>query len=293
MISLLITNYNTWELTERCIRSVEHADPSQVIQEIIVVDDCSTQSAPASIQERPLVKIIKNEDNLGYVKSVNKAFAEAKQPICLLLDSDAHLINDIVLIPKIFEEREGLGILGFNLVDEHGKSTGRGGPEPDIWSLVLGQQLERSFRKLFPKRSKYMTLYSCGIAIRKKAFEAIDGFDESFDFLDADHDFSMRMSRSNWHIATCDNVYIFHKGGGSPQLTSKRVIRFYENRFKLLRKHQLIFFISITKYIIVIRLLLELLYLNSSFMISKRRAVVQDKIQGRKEIIKRIWNTYE
>lgn len=293
MISLLITNYNTWELTERCIRSVEYADPSKVIQEIIVVDDCSTQNAPVYFQEHPLVKIIKNEDNLGYVKSVNKAFAEAKQSICLLLDSDAYLISDIALIPKIFEEQKGLGILGFNLVDEHGKSTGRGGPEPDVWSLVLGQQLERSFRKLFPKRSKYMTLYSCGIAIRKKAFEAIGGFDESFDFLDADHDFSMRMNRKGWDIAVCDDIHIFHKGGGSPQLTSKRVIRFYENRFVLLKKHGLIHSIKTIKYIVIYRVLLELFFFGLKIIVNKNSETLHDKMFGRKRILKLVWYTYE
>ncbi|WP_026903761.1 glycosyltransferase family 2 protein [Pedobacter glucosidilyticus] len=277
MISLLITNYNTWELTERCIRSVEHADPSQVIQEILVVDDCSTQGAPTYIQEHDLVKLVRNENNLGYVKSVNKAFAEATQPICLLLDSDAYLMSDVALIPQMFEEQKGLGILGFHLVDEHGKSTGRGGPEPDVWSLVLGQQLERSFRKLFPKRSKYITLYSCGIAIRKKAFEAIGGFDESFDFLDADHDFSMRMNRKGWQIAICDDIAIFHKGGGSPQLTSKRVIRFYENRTKLLAKHRKLVFRQISLGLTLLRLYLELIIV---FFFSKS-VTHEDKKAGR------------
>ncbi|MRX45672.1 glycosyltransferase family 2 protein [Pedobacter puniceum] len=285
MISLLITNYNTWELTERCIRSVEYADPSKVIQEIIVVDDCSTQNAPVYFQEHPLVKIIKNEDNLGYVKSVNKAFAEATQSICLLLDSDAYLISDIALIPKIFEEQKGLGILGFNLVDEHGKSTGRGGPEPDVWSLVLGQQLERSFRKLFPKRSKYMTLYSCGIAIRKKAFEAIGGFDESFDFLDADHDFSMRMTRNEWDIAVCDDIHIFHKGGGSPQLTSKRVIRFYENRLKLLRNHNKVKNEKMIKTLIKIRLYVELFFLSVFGKYKFSVDILKDKFSSRRHLI--------
>lgn len=285
MISLLITNYNTWELTERCIRSVEYVDPTKVIQEIIVVDDCSTQSVPVYIQEHPLVKIIKNEDNLGYVKSVNKAFAKATQSICLLLDSDAYLISDIALIPKIFEEQKGLGILGFNLVDEHGKSTGRGGPEPDVWSLVLGQQLERSFRKLFPKRSKYMTLYSCGIAIRKKAFEAIGGFDESFDFLDADHDFSMRMTRNEWDIAVCDDIHIFHKGGGSPQLTSKRVIRFYENRLKLLRNHNKVKNEKMIKTLIKIRLYVELFFLSVFGKYKFSVDILKDKFSSRRHLI--------
>jgi hypothetical protein len=286
MISLLITNYNTWELTERCIRSVEHADPSQIIQEIIVVDDYSKQSVPAYIQEHPLVKIIRNEDNLGYVKSVNKAFAEATHPICLLLDSDAYLMSDIALIPQMFEEQQGLGILGFHLVDEHGKSTGRGGPEPDVWSLILGQQLERSFRKLFPKRSKHITLYSCGIAIRKKAFEAIGGFDESFDFLDADHDFSMRMNRSEWYVATCDDIRIFHKGGGSPQLTSKRVIRFYENRLKLLRNHNKVQNEKTVKTLIKIRLHIELFFLTAFGKYKFSVEILKDKFSSRRHLIK-------
>lgn len=288
MISLIITNYNTWDLTTRCVNSVAVANAEKYIEEIIIIDDCSNQQAPESLTSNPKVRLIKNATNLGYAKSVNVGFAHAQNEICLLLDSDAYLISGVGCLPLIFEEKKDLGLLGMLLVDEQGKATGRQENEVSLWSILLGQQIHAKLGKLLMHKSKPISLYSCGIAVRKKAFEAVGGFDESFDFLEADHDFSMKINRSKWKIAIDDGIIIYHKGGGSFQLSSKRVIRFYQNRIKLLRKYNKLPLEGLVKFLIKIRLHLELLIIKGARKDRFDADRLEDKIYSRNFIIKHI-----
>lgn len=289
MISLIITNYNTWDLTERCVKSVTESNSDHEISEIIIVDDFSKDITPDSLKYNSKVNIIRNNTNLGYAKSVNIGFKNATNEICLLLDSDAYLVSGLSKLSSTFEKNKDLGLLGMLLIDENDNPTGRLENEVDFWSILLGQQIHQKFVKLFPKKNAPISLFSCGIAVRKKAFDDVKGFDDGFDFLDADHDFSMKINRSKWKIEVTNSIKIFHKGGGSLQLTSKRVIRFYQNRLKLLRKHKLIKFEKPVLIIMFFRILLEYIYFRLTIMTAnhtKEKEQLSDKAYSRKEIIK-------
>lgn len=286
MISVIITNYNTWDLTLRCIKAIDDIDSKNYINEIVIVDDCSTQFMPGYLKDHNKIKLIKNKTNLGYVSSVNVAFKNATNNICLLLDSDAYPISNLSYIVERFDNDPDLGVLGLSLVDEHGNTTGRGEVEPTFWSVLLGQQLEARFSKIIKPKKKYFTLYSCGIAVRKAAFDAVGGFDESFDFLEADNDFSMKVNRSQWNLSVDERIKVFHKGGGSHQLTSKRVIRFYKNRIKLLKKYKKYPAAGLLTPLIVSRLSVEWLAIVTIGSLKYSKEVFKDKLFSRSELIK-------
>lgn len=285
MISLIITNYKTWDLTERCVKSVDKTDSTKQITEIIIVDDNSEEPIPDHLLNNTLVKIIINGQNKGYAKSVNIGFDHAINDICLLLDSDAYLISPISQIINDFDKQSDLGVLGFNLVDENNIPTGRGEKETDVWSIILGQKTHSIFEKYLNKNKDLITLYSCAIAIRKQAFKEVRGFDEEFDFTDADQDFCMKINRTKWTIGINEKIKIYHNGGGSPQKTSKRVFRFYKNRFMLLKKHNLIKSLFIVKTITSIRLFIELLLLSILGRFKFQKEIWKDKLKSRKEVL--------
>ncbi|MBC8109557.1 MAG: glycosyltransferase [Verrucomicrobia bacterium] len=290
MISLIVTNYNTWQLTERCIRAAIMADNHLIVKEYIIVDDNSDEFAPQSLQQLSNTKIIRNITNIGYVASVNIGFSAANYPICLLLDSDAYPITDFSTIAMLFEKKADLGILGFRLEDEQGNATGNAEPEPNFWSVLLGQGGYAKFEK-YLVHNKALAVFSCAMAVRKTAFQAVNGFDESFDFLDADIDFCMRINRSqHWKIETDPTIRMFHIGGGSPQLTSKRVIRFYRNRFHLLRKHNLLPMPLVIKFFVLSRLTAEYLALGLAGSFRFNKTVKADKMLARKQLITQIFN---
>jgi GT2 family glycosyltransferase len=124
------------------------------------------------------------------------------------------------------------------------------------------------------------------MAVRKAAFLELNGFDENYDFLDIDNDFSLRINRSHWKIAVAAGPRIVHEGGGSPQLTRHRVLRFYKSRWYLLRKFHRLPMKKLVKMLILLRLCAEyLILLSLGPLFIKDKAVREDKIQGRRELI--------
>lgn len=88
-MSIVITNYNTWLETERTINKCLQLS-NDYINEIVVVYDHSDESMNLELVSTK-VKIIKNENNLGYVKSVNIGIKNASNEIILLLDDDIRI----------------------------------------------------------------------------------------------------------------------------------------------------------------------------------------------------------
>lgn len=280
--SVLITVYNCWPIALRAIEN--HLKfGGDLIEEIIVVDDCSTENIPEVLPDK--VRLIRNQTNQGYVKSVNIGFREIQSDLVILFDADSIPLNEYgKALDTYFTEHTDVGAIGFYTVNDKGEQTGMIEPEPNAWSLLLGQQLYARAEKFFTKDP--IVIYSCALVVRKKAVEQINGFDEGFDFLDADADFSMRLTRAGWKLKMVEALKSQHQGGGSPQATSKRVLRHYVNRFKLLNKHGKWSSPKLYKNIITTRLKTELLLLN---LVGKLKysdpAVRKDKLKGRKDIL--------
>jgi GT2 family glycosyltransferase len=291
--SALITNYNTWNLTNLCATELDRYSRDS-LAEILVVDDASDQKAEHE-NLCTQVRIIHNSKNRGYVASVNIGFTNIKEDVVVLLDSDAYPLMDLTQsLDHLFSNNPKLGAVGFRLVDSNGQPTGYHAPKPTALDLLIGQWLSGVYNsKIKPARDSVVFIHSCGMAIRRIAFEEIGGFDEEFDFLDADVDFSMRLTAAGWDLQVDPSLVAYHEGGGSSQSTAKRVLRHYRNRWRLLSKHGLIDFPFLLKAGLATRHILEYLLLKmvGKFAI-KDTETLQDKIFGRHQLISAVWSNY-
>ena len=121
LVSVIIVNYNTFELTCNCIESV--AKYTKCPYEVIVVDNASTKDNPHDFLVRfPDVKLIKSTENGGFAKGNNLGIAAAKGDIILLLNSDAYLVADAICPAADFLlNNKSVGALTPKLVYEDGK----------------------------------------------------------------------------------------------------------------------------------------------------------------------------
>jgi GT2 family glycosyltransferase len=259
------------------------------IEEVIVVDDASSEPQPRFDDSR--VHIIRNERNVGYIACVNIGIGTTKSPFVLLLDSDAYLLAPLAeACEKEFTANTDLGIIGFRLLDGAGRPTGASSPFPTVTGLILGQRLGGFIEG---KTSEHRALHSCTIALRKAAFEDIGGFDERFDFLDGDIDFAMRLQVAGWQAKIREDIPVFHVGGGSPQATSKRVLRFHRNRLALLRKHGRLTRPWLVKSLLLIRHGIEVSILLVALVFRRQDERIKDKFSGRVRLIRTVLNDYE
>jgi GT2 family glycosyltransferase len=105
-VSVIIVNYNTFELTCKCIQSILERTTG-CSYEIIVVDNASVERDIKKISILfPAVTLIESDVNLGFAKGNNLGILHAKGEFILLLNSDAELQNDAISICLNFLRRE-------------------------------------------------------------------------------------------------------------------------------------------------------------------------------------------
>jgi GT2 family glycosyltransferase len=95
-VSIIIINYNTFELTCNCIESViKHT--KEIEYEIILVDNASNECNPKLFVDKfSNLKLIVSEANSGFAGGNNLGIAEANGEYILLLNSDTWLEEDAI-----------------------------------------------------------------------------------------------------------------------------------------------------------------------------------------------------
>ena len=224
------------------------------------------------------------------VRSLNKGLKELDPDLIFIFDSDAWPLEDFVLKTKTyFKDHPGIGLAAFKTEKLNGEPSPAFEAEPNAISLLLGQQLYHQYQKYFSGSPTDITIYTCAMVVRKEVLDQIGLFDENYDWLELDHDICMRATRSGWKIGLLP-LRAVHIGSGTPQKVSHRVIRFYKNRLKLLRKFNKYPAEKFLNALVVLRLATEYSLFKVLGRFKYEREVLNDKLLCRSELIKLFWH---
>jgi len=121
-LSIIIINYNTFQLTSNCIKSI-YKKLIDVEYEIVLVDNFSTECDPFLFKkEFPSINLIVSPFNSGFTGGNNLGIENATGKYLLLLNSDTELINNA---PKIcldyLMQHKSVGMLTCQLLYPNGK----------------------------------------------------------------------------------------------------------------------------------------------------------------------------
>jgi len=87
LVSVIVLNYNAGELLLNCIESVKKSAYKNL--EIIVVDNISTDKSQEICKEKhPDIKLIQNDENLGYCEGNNVGIRNANGEFIVILNPD-------------------------------------------------------------------------------------------------------------------------------------------------------------------------------------------------------------
>jgi O-antigen biosynthesis protein len=136
VVSVIIPVHNKFAVTYDCLKSIHAALPTRSF-EIIIVDDCSDdETLLAALTVTGAARILRNTENLGFVRSCNAGAAAARGQYLLFLNNDT-LVQDGWLdeLVETFEQIPNVGIAGAKLLFADGKLQEAGGI---IWRLGDG-----------------------------------------------------------------------------------------------------------------------------------------------------------
>lgn len=132
-VSIIVVNYNTYDLTSACIRSIIEKT-KLVSYEIILVDNASIECSPFIFQEKfSSIRLVQNTVNLGFAGGNNLGLANAHGEYILLLNSDTELVNDAVSIAvsKMKSDKQ-IGALSTKLIYPDGRPQPVAGRFPSL-----------------------------------------------------------------------------------------------------------------------------------------------------------------
>lgn len=99
-ISVSIPTYNRLDLLRRCMESV--FEQTVAPNEIIVVDDFSTDGTWEYLKKVPGIRAIRNEKNLGMIGNWNESIRQAKYDYVVSLHSDDLILPEFI---KVWKEK--------------------------------------------------------------------------------------------------------------------------------------------------------------------------------------------
>jgi hypothetical protein len=238
-------NYNTKRFLLECISSV-FEQTSEVDFEIFVVDNNSTDGSVNEVKARfPRIKIIENQNNLGFPKANNQALKLMKGKYALLLNPDT-LILDKALSKMVnfMEHNKSTGMLGCRILNGDGSLQRAAFPPPSLWTSITSKlnierlspgkgsrYYHRHLERLFPANltncyydSKYRTargsfrvgwVSGACLLIRRSSIEDIGFMDENLFLFGEDADWCCRAKEKGWGVMTLPEAQIIHFGGMS------------------------------------------------------------------------------
>lgn len=222
MFSFIIINYNTAKLTIACLESIIKYCPTKEF-EIILVDNNSSVSDLALFKDRfnGNIRIIANDKNWGFARANNQGAKFAQGDYLFFLNSDTIISQNILepLRENLIRDSE-VGIVAPRLILKNGKEQ----------SYAYG---------LNKKTDEIAWVSGAALAIRKKIFEKIGGWDEKFFMYFEDVDLCRRVTDEGHKITRNLKTEITHLVGGSPIPYYRRKLFYYRSKIIFFFKYYL------------------------------------------------------
>lgn len=150
-VSVIIINFNTYQLSCNCIQSlIDHT--SNIGFEIILVDNASTECNPDLFKKRfPGIILVKSDVNLGFAGGNNLGLKYVSGSNILLLNSDTLLLENSILF--IFDKCKNiprLGVATIQLYYPDGRIQANAKRFPSVLAHFLKtSRLRKIFRKTY------------------------------------------------------------------------------------------------------------------------------------------------
>ena len=238
-LSVVFLSYNTRDLTEQALRTVLDAAEGMEV-EIFVVDNASHDGSADMVAEKfPAVKLLRNEDNVGFAAGNNVALRQVVGEYVLIINTDTIVRRDTLrALAGFLDEHPEVGACGCKILDPDGTlqlDSRRGFPSPMAAFCKMS-----GLSRLFPDHSgisRYHMTYldpeqtaevevlsgSC-MMVRKAAMDQVGLLDEDYFMYGEDIDWCYRIHKAGWKIFYVPTTEIIHFRGESGRGAPLRIL---------------------------------------------------------------------
>jgi N-acetylglucosaminyl-diphospho-decaprenol L-rhamnosyltransferase len=252
-VSVIVVNWNTRDLLERCLRSVYEAAWPGVELEVIVVDNASRDGSARMVSERfPQASLIACPSNLGFARANNLAMQRATGSYFLLLNPDAELQSDALSILVQYAERHPeAGVVGPRLLNSDGSAQSSRRRFPTVATALVESTVLQRWMPDHPVLRRYYLmdrgdddlqetdwLVGACLLVRTAAVAEVGLLDEGYFMYCEEMDWCRRLAGAGWKTVYHPEARVVHHGGQSAdQDLFRRHVRFQHSKCRYFEKH--------------------------------------------------------
>ena len=222
LISIVVTNWNGEDYLEKCIKSLVTQNYDK--KEIVLVDNASIDNSVNLVMKKfPMVRIIKNKQNVGFPAGMNIGIKASKGNYILLMNNDTWIKKDFLRkLMKFYDENKYEVIAPLERRYKHEKFNKYNTTIDPLGSPAYYLPIYRK-DKLF---------YLCGVCLffKKKLYLETKGMDPDFFLYFEDADWFWRLSLFGKQFSYVDDIFIYHASAASAKTDEVIKLRTFKLR---------------------------------------------------------------
>ena len=239
-VSIIVPAFNNASLTLACLKAIK-LNTLRTTYEVILIDDCSSQLAARSIGNRiDGLVFIQNEENLGFLKSCNKAASVARGEFIVLLNNDTNVqSNWLTPMLTAFHRDSKVGMTGSKLIYPDGKLQEAGGIVWDDGSCWNYGRLSDPDLPEFNYLRNVDYVSGASIMLRAGLWRELGGFDEKFSpAYYEDTDLAFRVREAGYSVVYVPQSRVVHFEGQTNGTDESSGVKSYQvlNAHKFLER---------------------------------------------------------
>jgi GT2 family glycosyltransferase len=251
-LSIIIISWNVANLLAECLDSVLAKMPDLSKVEIIVVDSASSDDTVKMMVERyPQVKLLAQQDNLGFTRCNNIGLATANGRYLMLLNPDTVILGTALTdMMAYLDMNPDVGIVGPHTLNTDGtpQATRRRFPTLAVgffegtWlqGYAPSSILNNYYVADQPDTGIFDVDWVQGSALmaRREVYAQIGGLDEGYAMYSEELDWCKRAKNAGWRVMYLGTTQIIHHGGKSTeQVGARKLIHFQQSKLRYFRKY--------------------------------------------------------
>lgn len=236
-VSVIVVNYNTGELLDRCLDSLR-ARTAEPTAEVILVDNASSDgSAERAVRQHPQVNFIPVGLNLGFAGGVRRGAAEASGGTLFLLNPDAEIYPDTLeKLVSGLEEDPLLAVAGCKIFDPDRSTIQHAGAvlHPSLITSHLGRGEVDQGQYDQPADVDYVT--GAALAVRREVWDELGGLDPGYrPGYYEETELCLRARRRGYRVRVLPAARaVHHESVSSGKLSARFFYHYHRNRLRFL-----------------------------------------------------------
>ncbi|VVC53491.1 protein of unknown function [Beijerinckiaceae bacterium RH AL1] len=236
-VTIVIVMYNEAELSLLCLRSMAAGHFRDV--EVIIVDNFSTDDTYLLLKRVDGARIIRNIEDLYFLRAANQAAAKARGSMLLFVNNDTYLAaNALRYGVETMESADDIGVVGGMLIHPSGRLQEAGAV---IWSNGDCQGFRRGddpSAAVYGYRRDVDYCSGAYMLVRRDVFEELGRFDQIYaPAYYEEADLCMRVRRHGFRIVYDPRVVVDHYEFASASSDDEPSVLMRRNRAIFIERH--------------------------------------------------------